>query len=132
MLAGEIDEGDIEKARMSHLDHMTHVFAFDATRQELEKSGDVVRLESLAGMELPEYRPELSTQFQHAAGEEAVDRSARLGEHAALGGGARRLERKHKIIRRFARPFAKALPRLRAIEGAIDLDRGQPAAGRFD
>src|SRR5271169_375613 len=48
-----------------------------------------------------------------------------------MRGCARRLEGKHEIIRRFAGPFAKALPRLRTIEGAIDLDRGQPAACVF-
>src|SRR5271166_3642543 len=79
MLARELDESNLVKARMSRFDRMTYGVAIDAVRQELEKSGEVVRLEFFRGVELPEYRPELATQFQQAAGEETLDRSARLG-----------------------------------------------------
>src|SRR5262249_2341550 len=132
VLAGEIDEGRIAKACMFRLDHVPQGMAVRASRQLLEKGGDILRLEFLAGVELPKYRPELLSQFRNPAGEEALDRRACPCKHAALGGGARRLDRKDEIIRRFACPFSKARPRLGTVEGAVDLNRGHLAAGIFE
>src|SRR5580700_7569305 len=61
--------------------------------------------------------------------EEALDRIARLFEHPPVDGKARSLEREHEIVRHLARPFAERRRRLRAVERAVDLDRGQPLAG---
>ena len=89
----------------------------------------MVRLEFLAGMKLPKDGPELCLQLQHAARKKAPDGVAGFGQHPAMSRKARRLEREHEIIRRLGRPFAKALAFLRAVEGAVDLDRGDLAAG---
>ena len=47
----------------------------------------------------------------------------------AIGGEARALQREHEAVRYFARPFAEALRLLRAVMGAVDLDRGQLGGG---
>src|SRR4029077_17138859 len=54
-----------------------------------------------------------------------------LCQHSAVGGKARPLEREDKSVRRFLAPTDEAFWSLRAVEGAIDLDRGQAAAGIF-
>src|SRR5580700_12343117 len=61
--------------------------------------------------------------------EEALDRIARLFQHPPVDGEARALEREHEILRHLARPFAKRRRCLRAVERAVDLDRGQPFGG---
>jgi hypothetical protein len=61
--------------------------------------------------------------------EKALDRVARLLEHPPVDGKARALERKHEILRHLACPFAERRRRLRAIERAVDLDRGQSFGG---
>src|SRR5580704_10057386 len=61
--------------------------------------------------------------------EEALDRVAGFFEYAPVDGKARALEREHEIWRHLARPFAKRRRRLRAVERAVDLDRGQPLGG---
>src|ERR1700683_1564994 len=61
--------------------------------------------------------------------EEALDRVACFFEYAPVDGKARALEREHEILRHFARPFAECRRRLRAVERAVDLDRGQTFGG---
>src|SRR5271155_3735536 len=68
------------------------------------------------------------TELGHAGIEKPLDGVAGLFEHTPVGGKARALEREDEAVRNFARPFAKRRRRLRAIEGAVDLDRGQPFA----
>ena len=65
----------------------------------------------------------------YAGIKEPVDRVARFLEHATVGGKARALERELEPVRHFARPFAERCRRLGAVEGAIDLDRGEPLGG---
>src|SRR6202042_3003099 len=48
-------------------------------------------------------------------------------KHAAMRGEARSLEGEDKSIRRLLAPTHEALRLLRAVEGTIDLDRGQMA-----
>src|SRR5262249_3293148 len=71
-------------------------------------------------------------ELEHAAAEEALDRFAGLGEHAVVGRELRTLDREREVVGRRARPFAKALRLLGAVEGGIDLDRGELAAGVFE
>src|SRR5262249_60334187 len=54
-----------------------------------------------------------------------------LGQHAAVGRELRTFEREHEIVGRLGRPFAKAIRLLRPVEGGVDLDRGELAAGVF-
>ena len=54
---------------------------------------------------------------------------AGLPEHAAVGDEARSLDGEHEAVRHLARPFAEGRRRLRAVERAVDLDRGQALAG---
>src|SRR6202035_4944115 len=61
--------------------------------------------------------------------EKALDRVACFFQHPSVDGKARALEREHEILRHFARPFAECRRRLRAVERAVDLDRGQPFGG---
>src|SRR4051812_16682416 len=69
------------------------------------------------------------TGLQPAGIIEPPDGMGGLRNHAALGGETRSLDREHKPIRHFAGPFAKALRLLRAVIGAVDLDRGQLGGG---
>src|SRR5580704_3628077 len=61
--------------------------------------------------------------------EKALDRVACFFQYAPVDGKARAFEREHEILRHLARPFAERRRRLRAIERAVDLDRGQPVGG---
>src|ERR1700684_602249 len=61
--------------------------------------------------------------------EEALDRVTRLLEHAPVDGKAWAFEREHEILRHLARPFAERRRRLRAIERAVDFDRGHSLGG---
>src|SRR5262252_5995280 len=58
-----------------------------------------------------------------------LDRVAGLLQHAPVHGKPRSLDRKDEAVRHFACPFAKSRGRLSAIEGAVDLDRGEALAG---
>jgi len=60
------------------------------------------------------------------------DRSAGLAELAPMRGEPRPLEREHEAFRRLGMPAAEARRFLRAVEGAVDLDRGQLPAGVFE
>src|ERR1700751_2039224 len=71
----------------------------------------------------------MSRQFRYAGIKKALDRVARFLEHATVSGKARALERELEPVGHFARPFAKGCRRLGAVEGAIDLDRGEPLGG---
>ena len=57
---------------------------------------------------------------------------AGLRQHAAMGGEARPLEREHEILRRLLRPAPEARRLLAAVEGAVDLDGGDGAAGMLE
>src|SRR5262249_61586311 len=55
-----------------------------------------------------------------------------LGNHAPVGRELRTCGREPEIVRRVGRPFAKALRLLRPVEGGIELDRRELAAGVFE
>src|SRR6185437_2040575 len=88
--------------------------------------------EALGGRELPVDRSELGLEFGHAGLEEAFDRFARFAENAAVDGEARPLDREHEIVRHLVAPFDEARRLLRAVIGAVDLDRGQLRARIFE
>ena len=91
-------------------------------RQELEE-GLEVRRRTLGRRELPDDRPEL-VELGQAAADEALDRFAGLAEHAPVGRVARGLDREHEVVGRRVAPLREARRALRAVVGAVDLDRG--------
>src|SRR5262249_59831246 len=114
---------------MPHLDCMTDRPTVEPRRQQREKSREIRRIELLGRRHLPQHRAELGFQLEYAAREETLDRGTGLGQHAAVGRELRTFEREHEIVRRLRRPFAKAVGLLGAVEGAVDLDAGELAAG---
>src|SRR3984957_8464608 len=106
--------------------------AVEALRQQGQERREIRAFERLEGRQLPQHRPELVLELQDAAAEEALDRGPGLRQHAAMGGKARPLEREHEIIRRLRRPAPEALRLLAAVEGAVDLDGGDGAAGMLE
>src|SRR5262249_39528252 len=128
-LAQQSDERRHEEARMPHLDCMMDRPTVEARRQQREKSREVRRIELLGRRHLPQHRTELGFQLEYAAREKTLDRGTGLGQHAAVGRELRTFEREHEIVRRLRRPFAKAVGLLGAVEGAVDLDAGELAAG---
>ncbi len=129
VLADERDEFGYAKAVVTHLDHMAQRAAVELARQQLKKLAKIGAVEFLGRRELPEHRAEPVPQLQHTRIIEPLHRIAGLGEHAAVGGEARPLQREDEAVGHFAGPFAKALRLLRAVIGAVDLDRGQLRGG---
>src|SRR5215510_14566783 len=68
-------------------------------------------------------------EFQDAGIVEALDGVAGFRQHAAVGGKAWALDGEDETVRHLTGPFAKALRLLRAVIGAVDLDRGQLRGG---
>src|SRR5438477_2650631 len=93
--------------------------------QQRQERAEVRRVEFLVRGELPEQGAEAITELDYAGFEEVLDRVSRFREHAPDSSKARTFDAEHKAIRRLARPFAETLPLLRAIEGRVDLGRGE-------
>ena len=125
------DEFRHGKTVVAHLDHMAQRAALELARQQLEKFAEIGIVELLGRRELPQHRAEAVAKLQHAGIIKPFHGIAGLRQHPPVGGEARPLQRKHKTVRHFARPFAKALRLLRAVIGAVDLDRGQLRRGIF-
>src|SRR5260370_6278105 len=107
---------------------MAYRAAIELLRQQFEKGGETGFVESHPRRELPQDRPELVAQLEHARAKEAVDRRTCRRQIGAVSDKTRALQRKHKILRRLIVPAAKARRLLRAVEGAVDLDSGDLAA----
>src|SRR4029077_7434166 len=101
----------------------------DFTRQQFEERGERAFVDPRARRELPQDRPELVAQFNNPACDETVDRRAGTGEIGPVRRNAQPLEREDEILRGLVVPAAEARRLLRAVEGAVDLDRREPAAG---
>jgi hypothetical protein len=99
---------------MPHFDDVTQRAAIEAVRQQFEKAAEVAGIEFFGRRELPEQGAETIAEFHNAGIQEPFDRVAGFLEHAPVGGKAR---------------FAKSRRRLRAIECAVNLNRGQVRAG---
>ena len=69
---------------MPRLDRMAQRLALDRLRQQVEKSREVVGLETFGRRELPVDRPELVAEFGDAAGDKAIDRFASFRQPAAM------------------------------------------------
>ena len=103
--------------------------AIEVTGQQSEEGREVGLLEFLGRRELPQQGPEPVAQLGHAGIEETGDRFAGIAEFAPMGDEPRPLDREHEILRNLARPLAIGRGRLGAVEGAVDLDRGEVARG---
>ena len=106
--------------------------AVDRARQQFEECAEVGLVEFLGRGELPQHRAEPVAEFEHAGIVEPLDAVAGLGQHLAVRRIARPLQGEHEVGRDFGRPFAKTLRLLRAVERAVDLDRGQLRGGVFE
>ena len=124
----EFDEGLAREARVARLDRVAQRLAVEVGRQQVEETREVVRVERLVFRELPVDRTEPVTEFGESALHEGRDRAPAIGEHAAIGRVARRLQREHEALRRLAAPLCVGRGLLRAVKRSIDLDRGQVAA----
>ncbi len=85
----------------------------------------------LCGANCQSRGPSFGPEFGDAGLQKARDRVAGFRQHPAVDRVARAFQREHEAVRHFRRPFAISLRRLRRIEGAVDLDRGQVLAGVF-
>src|SRR5262249_34856517 len=89
---------------------------------------EIARLVTLRRQELPIDRSELVFEIHDTACEKARYRSFCLGKDSPVDRKSRTLEREHEAIGRFPVPSRKALSRLGAIIGAVDLHRVKLAA----
>ena len=104
------------------------VWPSNVSGSSFEEFSEIRRIEFLGRRELPEQGAEMLAELGHAGIQKAFDGIAGLGEHAAVHRKTRTFQREHEAVRHLARPLAKRRRRLRAIESAVDLDRGQPLA----
>src|SRR5262249_22289015 len=110
-------------------DDVAYCAAFETAREQLEKGGEAGFVERRTRGELPQDRPELGAQFEHATRKETVERGAGRRQVGAVGREARTLYREDGIVGCLVVPAAKTRGLLRAIEGAVDLYRGDLPAG---
>src|SRR5262245_4805088 len=126
------DQGDElghAKTVVPDFDDMAQRAAVELARQQLQEFAEIGAVELFGRRELPEHRAEPIAHFQHAGIVEALDGVAGFRQHAAVGGETRALHREDETIRHFARPLPNAFRLLRAVIGAVDLDRGQLRGG---
>ena len=117
---------------MPDLDGMAQCDSVELLRQQLQEGLEILRVEFLGRHELPVDRPEFVPEFGQAAGQELLHGRPGLRQYAAIGAEARTLQREDEIVRRLLAPSGEALGLLRAVIGAVDLDRGQLARGIFE
>src|SRR5215471_490440 len=128
MAAQQIGKRERFEAAVTDFDHVAYRAAVEALRQRLEKSVEAGLIEGHPWRKLPQDGAELLAQFEHAAGEEAVDRGGRGCEIPAMCRVARSLEGEDKVLGRLAVPPAETRRPLRTVERTVDLDRGDLAA----
>src|SRR5262249_53725753 len=76
-------------------------------------------------------RPQPVAQLDEALADEALHRLRRLRQHTPVGAIARGLQRENEAFRRFGAPFGPARGLEARIVRAVDLDRGELAAGEL-
>ncbi|MCR6631279.1 MAG: FAD-dependent oxidoreductase [Magnetospirillum sp.] len=90
--------------------------------QQGEEAFHPLGLVAQAGRQLPQQRPQLGPQRQHAAGEEVRQRRRHPGQPQDVGDIARPLDGEDEAVGRVGRPGGEAGRTLQGIEGAVDLD----------
>src|ERR1700730_17131354 len=128
MPAQQLGEGGRREAAVAYLNHVAYRAAVELLRQQFEKGGETGFVERHPRSELPQHRPELVVQLEHAGRKEAFDRRAGCRQIGPVRDKTRALERKDEVLRCLVVPPAKTRRLLRAVEGAVDLDRGDLAA----
>src|SRR5690606_2285235 len=112
---------------MAHFHRMPQFAAAQTPREQPEECLEVGPIDCLGGQELPVDRTQLVAELEHAAREEAFDRGPRLREPAAVRRKPGPLDREHETRWHLFAPARETGGLLRAVEGAVDLDRTQPA-----
>src|SRR5690242_14821353 len=108
---------------MLHLEHVADRTPLELVREYLEKRREVRRIKARRRGKLPEDGTKLLAELEHARREEALDRGAGFAQIAAMRRVAGAFHCEDEAIRRLGMPFAEARRLLRAVEGAVDLDR---------
>src|SRR5579859_5662222 len=98
-------------------------------RQHVEEAREHLRPESCIGRQLPQDRPELCPQPQHARAEVIRERRLDLAELQHMRDVAAALEREDEILGRLAMPLLEQLRSLQRVKGAVDLDAVEPLRG---
>ena len=110
---------------------MAQAQAADFLRQQFQKRADILGIEFLGGGELPVDGAEAILQLDKSLGDIALDRFAGFGQHAAVGAEARGLHGEDEPVGRLVAPLGPAGGLEAGIIGAVDLDRGEGTAGKF-
>ena len=103
----------------------------DLARQQLQERLEILWIELLGAHELPIDRPQPVLELDQPLTDEALHRFAGIGQHLPVGAEARGLDREHEAVGRLVAPLGPARRLEAGIVGAVDLDRGQLAAGIF-
>ena len=79
--------------------------------------------------QLPQDRAELGAELEDAGVEELLQRLLGVGQPLHVGDEPAALDREDEVVGRLVAPLAVGLRLLQRVEGAVDLDRRQPARG---
>ncbi len=118
-------------AVVAHFQRVAQRQLADLARQQLQKGLEVLGIEFLGAHELPVDRAEAILQLDQSLRHETLHRFTRVGQHAPVGAEARGLDREHEPVGRVVVPLGPARGLEARIVGAVDLDRGELAAGIF-
>jgi hypothetical protein len=121
----------VQKTGVAHFQHVTQRLAVEFAGQVVEEGAEIVRVEWPPRRHLPQDRSQAIAHLGQAAMDETAGALAGVGQSLALDDVARCLQREDETFRGFRRPFRVGGRFLRAVEGAVDLDRPQLAAGVF-
>ena len=117
---------------MPHLDRMPHGPPLDLLRQQRQEAAKSSGSNFFVAMNCQIIGPSLSPSSITPELKKRSTDSPGLGQHPAVGREARPLDREDEVVRRLVAPLREALGLLRAVVGAVDLDRGQLAARVFE
>src|SRR5258708_7627546 len=93
-----------------------------------EEAAEISLIEFLGGCKLPEQGTQMLAEFEQSGIKETLDGVAGFRKYAPVHRITRSLYGKDEAVRHLDCPFAKGRRRLRAVEGAVDFDRGKVAA----
>jgi hypothetical protein len=132
MAARDLDEARILEALVAHFQRMAERAALHLARQQLQERLDVFGIERLRLHELPVDRTEPVAELVQALVDEHANRFAGRREQFAVGDVARALDGEDEALRRLVAPLDPARRLEGGVVGAVDLQRGELAAGIFE